>query len=95
MSNLEQSKAMEVADRIRRSVEQKNFDVGIGAARVAVTLSMGISSVRERDTADSLFARADKALYHSKQSGRNKINVCNEDPADEPLPAAAELSAAD
>jgi diguanylate cyclase (GGDEF)-like protein len=35
------------------------------------TFSAGIASLRPADTADSLFLRADRALYGAKQQGRN------------------------
>jgi diguanylate cyclase (GGDEF)-like protein len=38
---------------------------------VPVTLSVGIASLAPTDTASTLLARVDKALYDAKQSGRN------------------------
>ena len=75
IGGLREAEAAKVASRIRKAVEQKNFDVGIGGARVAVTLSMGMSGVRDDDTPEAIFQRADKALYKSKQCGRNQLNV--------------------
>lgn len=61
-----------IAERIRLSTSRTNFDVGVHE-RVTVTFSMGVAAVREGDTGESLLARADKALYLSKQSGRNQV----------------------
>jgi diguanylate cyclase len=38
---------------------------------VSVTISIGVTSLRSGDTADSAFDRADKALYRAKTNGRN------------------------
>ena len=40
-----------------------------------VTVSLGIASCEEGDTALSLFARADRALYQAKESGRNRARL--------------------
>lgn len=39
----------------------------------AVTLSIGVAVLREHDTAEAWFGRADKLLYTAKQSGRNRV----------------------
>lgn len=39
---------------------------------VPVTISCGVAEVREDDAPDSLFERADQALYRAKQAGRNR-----------------------
>lgn len=79
---LDQEASLRVAQRVQRAVELTNFDVGIGNARVAVTLSMGLADVRENDTSESLFDRADKALYRSKQCGRNQLNAWDDSYSD-------------
>ena len=38
-----------------------------------VTLSAGIASLSVKDDAESFIARADKALYQAKETGRNKV----------------------
>ena len=40
-----------------------------------VTVSVGVTMVRETDTAASIVKRADEALYTSKQTGRNRTTV--------------------
>ncbi|RTL49804.1 MAG: GGDEF domain-containing protein [Bradyrhizobiaceae bacterium] len=40
---------------------------------MAVTLSAGVVTMRQNETADSLLARADVALYQAKDCGRNRI----------------------
>ncbi len=41
----------------------------------AVTISLGYTSIQAGDTALSLFARADGALYDAKDSGRNRVRM--------------------
>ena len=39
------------------------------------TVSFGVTILKKGDTVDSILKRADKALYESKKSGRNKLSV--------------------
>ncbi len=41
----------------------------------AVTLSVGVAVAEENDNTDSLFKKADKALYETKNRGRNGITI--------------------
>jgi diguanylate cyclase len=66
--------AQSVADRVRMEVEWHNFDVGTGRQRVSITFSIGVTSVREGDTAEVIIQRVDRALYRSKQAGRNQTH---------------------
>ncbi len=47
-----------------------------------LTLSAGIVAATPDDTAESLYRRADKALYHAKTTGRNRIVLAEDLPAD-------------
>jgi PleD family two-component response regulator len=38
-----------------------------------VTISAGVVTLRDADTADTFLARADSALYSAKAQGRNRI----------------------
>lgn len=65
--------ALRVAEKLRVSVEQKNFrhhDVP-----VPVTISCGIAEFRSNETPDTVFEKADEALYGAKQAGRNRCIV--------------------
>lgn len=74
--------AAEIAERVRAAISSKNFDVGPNGEGVAVTFSMGVALSRDDDTTDSILDRVDKALYLSKQAGRNCLHCAA--PEDEP-----------
>lgn len=57
------------AERIRLAV-QRGFDPPLP---FNMTISIGLAEYQENDTLESLTGRADKALYHAKQTGRNKV----------------------
>ena len=63
--------AMEVAERIRATVEAHIFT--FENKKIPVTISIGVSTKIPSDTWESIYDRADKALYSSKQNGRNKV----------------------
>ncbi len=65
------SEAASLAERIRHSVEQSEFQTKTGS--VSVTLSGGVAYHAVGETLDALFARADKKLYEAKELGRNRI----------------------
>ena len=63
--------AMEVAERIRATIEAHAFVYE--AKKIPVTISIGVSAKIHGDSWESIYDRADKALYQSKQNGRNKV----------------------
>jgi diguanylate cyclase (GGDEF)-like protein len=68
MPNAETEDAVALAERILRNVE--NIDV-------PVTASIGIATyIRHASDGSSLVDAADRALYESKRSGRNRATVC-------------------
>jgi two-component system cell cycle response regulator len=63
----------EIAERIRKIVEVHKYT--FDGKNIAVTTSIGVADYREGVVnGDELFKRADKALYTSKEKGRNQTN---------------------
>lgn len=63
--------ALIVAERIRKGVAQASYDCE--GKTISVTTSIGLAEMHDDDDANSLFDRADKALYRAKNSGRNRV----------------------
>ncbi len=61
--------AMLFAERIRAGVEA-GFSSKIS---IAMTLSIGLAEHEVNDTLETLTDHADRALYHAKQNGRNRV----------------------
>lgn len=64
--------AQMLAERIRQRIESLDT---IAGQRADVTVSLGVTCMNQEDDCESLFERADKALYQAKQSGRNQAVV--------------------
>ena len=67
--------AYQIAERIRRMVEESEFQYG--PQRIRITISGGVSSWPDFDasSADALVKRADESLYAAKEGGRNRVAV--------------------
>ena len=70
-----------VADRLREAISDRSI------AGVDVTISCGVAASAPGNAFDfdAVFARADYALYHAKNNGRNRVSGT----LDEEAPAAA------
>jgi len=62
-----------MAERCRVLV--RNSSVQVADTTVALTMSVGATILRRGDSVDSLFRRVDRALYQSKQDGRDRTTV--------------------
>jgi diguanylate cyclase (GGDEF)-like protein len=65
----DETAARHFAERIRYAVENE-MHVGLP---FSLTISIGLAQYRDNDTLESLTDRADKALLHAKQTGRNRV----------------------
>ncbi|CAN5438242.1 hypothetical protein BH11PSE11_BH11PSE11_23080 [soil metagenome] len=63
--------AVFLAERIRTAIEASLFQTVMGP--LSVTVSVGCTVHQDDDTPQTLFQRADKALYSAKNQGRNKV----------------------
>lgn len=73
LANTNLTAAQRVADRTRLTIA--NSPMPFDEQRLTATVSMGISTYCSEDSRDSLFERADEALYLAKNSGRNCIKT--------------------
>lgn len=79
--------AFNVAERVRKSVEQTAFEWE--GNKIPVTISLGISALGEKEqTAEAMIRKADEALYRAKRGGRNQ--TCLEISADSEPPGKAD-----
>ena len=61
--------ALEIADRVRRSVSGDTVDSGDSLIQVPIRISMGIAELPPRGNLDKLIRAADAALYRAKHAG--------------------------
>jgi diguanylate cyclase len=72
--------AITVADHIRRAVMTKELmKRSTGEHLGRVTVSIGVATLRNTDTIQSLIERTDGCLYAAKRHGRNRV-MCETDP---------------
>lgn len=64
--------ATTIAEKIRSAFEAETF-TPIANTSVHVTVSVGVAIIESGDSEETLFERADKALYQAKSSGRNRV----------------------
>lgn len=66
--------AAEIAERIRTTIQNHEFK--FEGKIIPVTVSVGVTSKQGNDNQwQFIFDRVDKALYTSKQTGRNKVTI--------------------
>lgn len=68
LPNTEELQAMEMAERLRSTIENNNF----GYVE-RVTCSFGLTALRKNENSEDLMLRVDKLLYEAKKSGKNTI----------------------
>jgi diguanylate cyclase (GGDEF)-like protein len=68
--------AEEIGERIRATIE--NHDFKFEGKKLPITISIGIAFKSERDASwEFIYERSDKALYNSKNTGRNRVSVAS------------------
>jgi diguanylate cyclase (GGDEF)-like protein len=74
--------ACRIAERVREVVEAA--PLAVGGTAVTMTVSVGVAALEERDQKwEDILHRADEALYHAKQNGRNRVSVHGRDLAED------------
>jgi diguanylate cyclase len=69
----EGEEALKVADEMRRSVETNGFHSA--GKPIPVTISCGIAPFKDNEPIETVFYRADKALYKAKKAGKNRCEL--------------------
>jgi diguanylate cyclase (GGDEF)-like protein len=89
LTNHELKQAMEVAERIRSRVEK--MDIKFQDAILKITISIGLAhAVPGMTETKDLIRQADEALYRSKEGGRNRVTLYQQDrPPPNPVPPDA------
>lgn len=73
MPDTDLARAIQVGERLRATIAADPFSIASNK-ELRVTASVGISTLENRDdTPETLFKRADRALYSAKREGRNRV----------------------
>jgi len=73
--NADKDVAVEIAERLRETIEKTSFNIGDGKT-LNITMSIGISTYPGgAHTKSLLISRADETLYLAKEEGRNRTYV--------------------
>lgn len=75
MPDTELGRAYQIGERLRACIAAEPFSINQDLA-IRVTTSVGLATLENGDdTPQTLFKRADQALYSAKRSGRNRVNA--------------------
>lgn len=62
-----------LADMLRETIANNLFE--FEGKRLRITMTFGVAEHRKGESLEACIARADAALYHGKEHGRNKVMV--------------------
>jgi diguanylate cyclase (GGDEF)-like protein/putative nucleotidyltransferase with HDIG domain len=86
--------ALEIAERIRRAVAERTFDVETSSEPIRATVSIGVAGYPKDGTdANELIHQADLAVYRAKLQGRNRVLGASSEPLLVPSDRTARLIA--
>ena len=73
MPDTEMLRAQQVGERLRECIAAEPFMVN-ATTKLEITASVGLSTLDKPDeTPETIFKRADNALYTAKREGRNRV----------------------
>jgi diguanylate cyclase (GGDEF)-like protein len=75
LPNTDLDGAFVVAEKMRNNLEKAQLVAGSRVLRA--TGSFGVARVGKEESLDATLARADEALYRSKEEGRNRVSVAD------------------
>jgi diguanylate cyclase (GGDEF)-like protein len=75
LKNCSLEKATSIAENLRSTIAANDFSrtTDLAKGRLSLTVSMGVAECKSQETEDSVFERADVALYQAKENGRNSV----------------------
>jgi len=73
LPELEIARARQAAEKIRTLIAGQRFT--FEEQSIKTTVSLGVAELSDKESLSQLLARADKALYRAKESGRNQVVV--------------------
>jgi diguanylate cyclase (GGDEF)-like protein/putative nucleotidyltransferase with HDIG domain len=86
--------AFEIAERIRRAVAQRTFDVETSSEPIRATVSIGVAGFpKDGVNSNELIHQADLAVYRAKLQGRNRVLGASSEPLLIPADRSARLVA--
>ncbi len=80
LPDTDRDEAVQVADKIRRTISEEPIDCD--GRQVPVTISLGVAELAEGENVADFFRRADVAMYRAKDEGRNRVCACTQPPAE-------------
>jgi len=70
----ELNEGMELAKAICRRAAESTSTVAVRGDQISLSVSVGVATIGQGDTAESIVRRADEAMYTSKDRGRNQVH---------------------
>jgi len=73
--NCDPGSGLNLAQRLRSSLDQKPIDLSEGMLPLTCSLGVAVGGLASKDNSDSMLRAADAALYRAKANGRNRIEL--------------------
>jgi diguanylate cyclase (GGDEF)-like protein len=72
---IDREATLALAERMRKGIEEQQLQTPSGPVALTVSIGIAHSAAGEQHTAQQLFEAADRALYASKDAGRNRVSM--------------------